>query len=147
MLSRGQTSPEDRYRVERRKPAADSQPMRIALIGAGKFGSMFLSQAHRTPGMHVVAVADLALQRGAASCPGRTSPHWKAMLPASAARWKWRWPINNDQTLRARARSFPHPLELSLRVCGGTPGVPLVRTARIHAAGAPVFQENAKPYA
>ena len=42
--------------------AADGKPLRVALIGAGKFGSMFLSQARRTPGIHVVAVADLEAQ-------------------------------------------------------------------------------------
>ncbi len=30
-------------------------PIRIGVIGAGKFGSMFLSQAPRTPGMHAAA--------------------------------------------------------------------------------------------
>jgi predicted homoserine dehydrogenase-like protein len=39
--------------------AERGEPLRVALIGAGKFGSMFLSQAQRTPGLHVVAVADL----------------------------------------------------------------------------------------
>src|SRR4051812_42896720 len=39
--------------------AASHKPLRVVLIGAGKFGSMFLSQARRTPGLHVVAVADL----------------------------------------------------------------------------------------
>jgi len=39
--------------------AADNKPLRVALIGAGKFGTMFLAQARRTPGIHVVAVADL----------------------------------------------------------------------------------------
>jgi len=34
-------------------------PVRIGLIGAGKFGSMFLNQALFTKGIHVVAVADL----------------------------------------------------------------------------------------
>lgn len=43
--------------------AADGRPLRVALIGAGKFGTMFLAQARRTPGIHVVAVADLAPQR------------------------------------------------------------------------------------
>ena len=43
--------------------AAENKPLRIALIGAGKFGSMFLSQVRRTPGMHLVAVCDLAPQR------------------------------------------------------------------------------------
>jgi predicted homoserine dehydrogenase-like protein len=45
--------------------AADHRPLRIALIGAGKFGSMYLSQARRTPGIHLVAVADLAPARAA----------------------------------------------------------------------------------
>jgi predicted homoserine dehydrogenase-like protein len=42
---------------------AGGNPLRVALIGAGKFGSMFLAQARRTPGIHIVAVADLAPQR------------------------------------------------------------------------------------
>lgn len=43
--------------------AVRHQPLRVALIGAGKFGSMFLSQARRTPGLHLVALVDLAPQR------------------------------------------------------------------------------------
>lgn len=43
--------------------AAAGRPVRAALIGAGKFGSMFLSQARRTPGLHVAAVVDLSLVR------------------------------------------------------------------------------------
>ena len=43
--------------------AAEQNPIRILLIGAGKFGSMFLSQVRVTPGMHLVAVADLSPQR------------------------------------------------------------------------------------
>jgi len=39
------------------------KPVRVALIGAGKFGSMFLAQAQRTPGMHVLGVADLSVER------------------------------------------------------------------------------------
>jgi predicted homoserine dehydrogenase-like protein len=39
--------------------AAAGQPLRVALIGAGKFGSMFLAQVQRTAGMHLVAVCDL----------------------------------------------------------------------------------------
>jgi predicted homoserine dehydrogenase-like protein len=39
--------------------ASEGRPLRVALIGAGKFGSMFLAQARRTPGLHIVAVADL----------------------------------------------------------------------------------------
>ena len=39
---------------------AAGRPVRVALIGAGKFGSMYLAQVPRTPGVHLAAVADLA---------------------------------------------------------------------------------------
>ena len=42
------------------KRAADKRPIRIGLIGAGKFGSMYLAQIPRTPGVHLVGIADLA---------------------------------------------------------------------------------------
>ncbi len=42
---------------------AEGRPLRVALVGAGKFGSMYLSQAKHTAGIHVVAVADLAPAR------------------------------------------------------------------------------------
>ncbi|MCL4746928.1 MAG: Gfo/Idh/MocA family oxidoreductase [Burkholderiaceae bacterium] len=42
---------------------AAARPLRVGLIGAGKFGSMYLSQALRTPGIHVVGVADLSVAR------------------------------------------------------------------------------------
>ena len=44
-----------------------NSPIRIGLIGAGKFGSMFLSQVYRTPGMHLVAIADLDANRAVAT--------------------------------------------------------------------------------
>ncbi len=47
--------------------AADGKPLRVALIGAGKFGSMYLSQARRTPGVHLVAVCDLDPARAKAA--------------------------------------------------------------------------------
>ncbi len=45
------------------KRAADGRPVRAGLIGAGKFGSMFLAQARVIPGLHVLAVADLDVAR------------------------------------------------------------------------------------
>ena len=39
---------------------AEGRPIRVGLIGAGKFGSMYLAQVPRTPGVHVAAIADLA---------------------------------------------------------------------------------------
>ena len=40
--------------------ADQGRPIRVALIGAGKFGSMYLSQVPRTPGVHLVGIADLS---------------------------------------------------------------------------------------
>ena len=39
------------------------QPVRVAQVGAGKFGTMFLAQARLTTGLHVAALADLVPQR------------------------------------------------------------------------------------
>ncbi len=39
---------------------AEGRPLRIGLIGAGKFGSMYLAQVPRTPGIHLVGIADLS---------------------------------------------------------------------------------------
>ena len=43
--------------------ATAGQSLKIGLIGAGKFGSMYLSQVRRTPGVHLVGVADLSPPR------------------------------------------------------------------------------------
>ncbi len=40
--------------------AASNNPVRLGLIGAGKFGSMYLAQVPKTPGLHVAAIADLS---------------------------------------------------------------------------------------
>lgn len=47
--------------------AADGKPIHIALIGAGKFGAMYLAQIPRTPGVHLVGIADLAPDRARAN--------------------------------------------------------------------------------
>ncbi len=40
--------------------AADGKPLRVGLIGAGKFGAMYLAQVRSTPGVHLVGIADLS---------------------------------------------------------------------------------------
>jgi predicted homoserine dehydrogenase-like protein len=50
---------------------AAGKPVTVGLIGAGKFGTMFLSQVRRTRGMHLVGIADLSVERAVkalASC-------------------------------------------------------------------------------
>ncbi len=68
--------------------AAAGKPLRVALIGAGKFGSMYLAQAKHTPGIHMVAVADLMPDRARASLArvGWPPEKFGARSPAEAAR-------------------------------------------------------------
>jgi predicted homoserine dehydrogenase-like protein len=53
--------------------AAEGRPVRVGLIGAGKFGSMFLAQARTTAGLHLMAVADLSPERARAAM---RNTHW-----------------------------------------------------------------------
>ncbi|MEJ2058425.1 MAG: hypothetical protein P8X39_11365, partial [Desulfofustis sp.] len=41
----------------------DKNPVKVGVIGAGKFSSMFLSQARFTPGLQITGIADLAGDR------------------------------------------------------------------------------------
>jgi predicted homoserine dehydrogenase-like protein len=47
--------------------AAQNKPVRVVLIGAGKFGAMYLSQVPRTPGVHLVGIADLSMDNARAN--------------------------------------------------------------------------------
>ncbi|MEV5539210.1 Gfo/Idh/MocA family oxidoreductase [Saccharopolyspora shandongensis] len=62
--------------------ARDRGPVRVGVIGAGKFASMFLTQALSTEAMHVVGVADLAPERARAALQ-RTG--WPAERYAAAS--------------------------------------------------------------
>src|ERR1700754_4221815 len=48
--------------------AAAGKPVRVVLIGAGKFGSMFLSQMPHTPGLEVPVIIDLDRDRAREAC-------------------------------------------------------------------------------
>jgi predicted homoserine dehydrogenase-like protein len=48
--------------------AAEGRPVRVGLIGAGKFGTMFLAQVPTSAGIAVAAIADLDPGRARAAC-------------------------------------------------------------------------------
>ena len=48
--------------------AAAGRPVRVGLIGAGKFGSMFLAQVPTMAGIEVTVIADLDPERARAAC-------------------------------------------------------------------------------
>src|SRR5258708_35700479 len=45
-----------------RSREAQGKPLRVGLIGAGKFGAMYLAQVPKTPGLHLAGIADLSPQ-------------------------------------------------------------------------------------
>src|SRR5438046_8548608 len=51
-----------------RHGAVAGRPVRVGLTGAGKFGSMFLTQVPTTPGVEVAVIADLDPERARAAC-------------------------------------------------------------------------------
>ena len=67
-----------------RERAAADKPIRIGQVGAGKFGTMFLSQVRLTPGMHLVGLADLMPARAKERLTG-------VRLAGGADRRRRRW--------------------------------------------------------
>ncbi|HEX9898696.1 MAG TPA: SAF domain-containing protein [Candidatus Methylomirabilis sp.] len=63
-------------------------PIRVGLIGAGKFGTMFLAQALLTPGLHVLGIADLDVARARESCRRTHWPAERVAAPSFAAALK-----------------------------------------------------------
>tara|TARA_B100000405_G_scaffold271937_1_gene211660 strand:- start:1 stop:324 length:324 start_codon:yes stop_codon:yes gene_type:complete len=62
--------------------AEEGRPVRVGLIGAGKFGTMFLSQALHTPGLHVLGVADINVKR---TKDNLAATHWPQHLYQAAS--------------------------------------------------------------
>lgn len=80
-----------------RRRAETGAPIRVGLIGAGKFGAMFLSQAGLHPGFHVLGIADLSPDRAKASLAriGWTEERYSATTPAGALKDGTTW-ITDD---------------------------------------------------
>ncbi|HUP28803.1 MAG TPA: Gfo/Idh/MocA family oxidoreductase, partial [Usitatibacter sp.] len=99
--------------------AAEHRPVRVVLVGAGKFGSMYLSQARRTPGIHILAVADLAPERARASLArvGWEPPRYGAKSLDEAA--KSGATFVTDDAMQAIA----HPAAELAIDCTGNPAV------------------------
>lgn len=81
-----------------RQREAEGRPVRMGLIGAGKFGSMYLAQVPRTPGVHLVAIADLSPDNARLNLarvgwsPDRTAaPSFQAALKTGATHITQDW--------------------------------------------------------
>jgi predicted homoserine dehydrogenase-like protein len=55
------------YRLLRAR-TEEGKPVRVGVIGAGKFSSMFLSQARLTPGIQLVGIAELDPEKARQAC-------------------------------------------------------------------------------
>ncbi len=98
--------------------AAAGRPVRIGLIGAGKFGAMYLAQVPRTPGVHLVGIADLSpdgARRNLARVgwPAerrptrhRSTPRCARAAPTSAT-IGWRWCATRRSTSSSSAPAHP----------------------------------------
>src|SRR5215204_4180368 len=85
---------------------SQNRPVTVGLIGAGKFGTMFLSQARLTRGLHVVAVADLNVERARSQL---ASAGWPAEQYAAASL---------DQALKQRATHVTADAEALIKCPG-----------------------------
>jgi predicted homoserine dehydrogenase-like protein len=74
--------------------AAAGNPVRIGLIGAGKFGSMYLAQVPRTPGVHLAGIADLSPE-GARANLARVGWKPEQSQAASSTPRSWREPLTS----------------------------------------------------
>ena len=107
--------------------AADAGPIRVGVIGAGKFASMFLTQASVTPEFHVIGVADINVPkaREALSRTGWSADRYAATSLDEAARTGLTAVIDDSMALIA------HPaVEVILEITGN----PIVGTDHAIAA-------------
>ena len=64
---------------------AAGRPVRVGLIGAGKFGSMILAQAKCIPGYHVAGIADLNIEKARAALARVGWPAERVSAPSVSA--------------------------------------------------------------
>ncbi len=80
-----------------RKREAAGKPLRVGVIGAGKFGAMYIAQIPRTPGVHLVGIADLS-PANAKTNLARTGwePAWYGASSLEAATKERRTHVGDD---------------------------------------------------
>ncbi len=79
------------------KREAAGKPLRVGVIGAGKFGAMYIAQVPRTPGVHLVGIADL-IPANAKTNLARTGwkPEWYGAASFDAAMKERRTHVTDD---------------------------------------------------
>ena len=92
--------------------AAADRPITVGVIGAGKFGAMFLAMAARSPGIHVAIIADLSPAKARENL---TRIGWSAEQSAAA--------------IPPREHLVPGPRSWDLKLCGSRSNDPWIEVA------------------
>jgi len=88
------------HRLAQQRDAV-GRPVRVGLVGAGKFGSMFLAQVPTMAGLEVAVIADLDPERARAAC---RTVGWDATRIAHIPRSWW-----SSKRPESRQRALPTP--------------------------------------
>jgi len=114
------------------------RPVTVVVIGAGKFGTMFLSQARLTQGMHVVAVADLDVGRARSQLKTAGWPDETYAAPSLADAHKKRTTFVTDD---AEALIADPRIEVIIEATG-VPGAGIRHALRTIANGKHIVMVN-----
>ncbi|MEW6667248.1 MAG: flagellar biosynthesis protein FlgA [Thermodesulfobacteriota bacterium] len=90
--------------------SAKGRPVKVGVIGAGKFASMFLSQARLTPGIRVTGIAELIPEKAAQNCLNVGWPQGSTAFAEKAG-------AINDLAARGITAITPDALELIQAEC------------------------------
>ena len=90
--------------------ASTGQPVKVGVIGAGKFAAMFLSQARLVPGIQVVGIAELETQKALEALKRTGWDDGIAKIAESAG-------LINDAAARGRIGVCPAALEVIRSDC------------------------------
>ncbi|MGE0660804.1 MAG: NAD(P)H-dependent oxidoreductase [Reyranellaceae bacterium] len=117
--------------------AEAGRPLRVGLIGAGKFGTMFVASARTTPGLHLAAIADLDPQRARGSLQRTGWPDGQADAPSIEAALKTGATHVTDDA----ARLLAAPLDVVIEATGN-PAAGIAHALAAFAAGKSVVMVN-----
>jgi predicted homoserine dehydrogenase-like protein len=117
---------------------AAGKPVTVGVIGAGKFGTMFLSQARLTRGLHVTGVADLDMTRARAQLKTAGWPDGQYAAGTLADAYKTRATYLTDDAMAL----IDDPRTEVIVEATGVPGAGIAHALRAIAAGKHIVMVN-----
>ena len=108
-----------------------NRPVRIGMIGGGKFGTMFMAQAQRIPGVHVLGVVDLDVEQARSNFILTGWPKERLMAPTLDTALQTQAPNISDNV----EDLINHPAIEIIIECTGNPIVAVEHALLAFAAG------------